>query len=295
MEINRESFKGGLLDPIFNLTGKTWLKVTGVSIITNLVLGAIGATLFLMVLGSSDMLMQMITNPQSIKDNLYLFQSEMLVPSVILTFILFVIIAFVVGAWNIYFSIKITDSQIRTGQADFGELFGKSFSSRVFTLLGVTILIYLAFMVGVIIAFLLSFVSGWLTFFGGLFLTIAMFRLTLVIPAMMVGNQTLGSALEFSVKHINWMRALKLFGIVLLAFLAIVVVAIVIGLIGMGLAIIPFVGIVIKLAINLVFGGFITALMISALLALYYHYAEEVDEAAAPEVAQANEPSETQI
>lgn len=295
MEINRESFKAGLLDPIFNLTGKTWLKVTGASVITNLVIGAIGVALFLMVLGSSNMLMQMITNPQSIKDNLYLFQSEMFVPSVIITFILFLLIAIVAGAWNIYFSIKITDSQITTGQADFGELFGKSFNSRVFTLLGVTILIYLVFFVGVFISAILAYVSGWLTFFVGLFLTIAMFRLTLVIPAMMVGNHSLASALEFSVKHIDWLRALKLFGIVLLAFLAIIVVAIVLGLIGMGLAIIPFVGIVIKFAINLVFGGFITALMISALLALYYHYAEEVAEAAAPEIEQADEPSEPQM
>jgi len=295
MEINRGSFKAGLLDPIFNLTGKTWLKVTGASVITNLVLGAIGVALFLMVLGSSDILMQMITNPQSIKDNLYLLQSELFVPSFFLALFLFVLIAMVIGAWNIYFSIQITDSQITTGQADFGDLFKKSFSSRVFSLLGVTLLICLAFIVGVIISFLLASISGWLTFFAGLFLTIAMFRLTLIVPAMIVGNHTLGSAFEFSVKHIDWMRALKLFGIVLLVFLAIIVVGIVLGLIGIGLAIIPFVGIVIKLAINLVFSGFITALMVSALLALYYHYAEEVAEAVTPEADQTDFSSESSM
>jgi len=201
----------------------------------------------------------------------------------------------VIGAWNIYFSIQITDSQITTGQADFGDLFKKSFSSRVFSLLGVTLLICLAFIVGVIISFLLASISGWLTFFAGLFLTIAMFRLTLIVPAMIVGNHTLGSAFEFSVKHIDWMRALKLFGIVLLVFLAIIVVGIVLGLIGIGLAIIPFVGIVIKLAINLVFSGFITALMVSALLALYYHYAEEVAEAVTPEADQTDSSLESSM
>lgn len=292
MEINRGSFKSGLIDPIFNLTGKTWLKVTGVSVITNVVLVLVGIALFLMVLGSSNIFMQMITNPQSIKDNLYLLQSEMFVPSVILSFILFMLIALVIGAWNMYFSIKITDSQITTNNADFGVLFGKSFNVKVFTLLGVLLLIYLIYIVGVIISFLLATISGWLTFFAGLLLTIAMFRLILVIPAMMVGNHSLSSALEFSVKHIDWIRALKLFGIVILAILALIVIAIVVGLVSMIFLLLPFVGIAIRLLINMILGGFITALMVSALVGLYYHYAEEIVDAVTPEITPVDNPTE---
>ena len=116
--------------------------------------------------------------------------------------------------------------------------------------------------------------SGVLAFLLFLVVCVVCMRFALVIPAFIVGNYDFSSSFKFSFYHIDWKRALKYFGIAFLSMLVLMGVSLIIGLISGLFSLIPFLGIIIQMAVNIFFSVIMMAIMTSAMVGLYYRYAE---------------------
>lgn len=280
MNIYQQGFREDILNAIFKLSTKTWLKITGAYAIQYFVGLVIALVIILPMFASVislDDIAEFQSNPQVIFD--FSEKIEQLVtdsPSIILGIIAFVIVILIVYSWAINFQLKISDSQVKKDKADFGEIFRGSFNNEVLKTWFAILLIYLIVIVLFAIAGYAGSISGFLAFLLFLVVMVISTRFFLVIPALIIGKLTLSEAFAWSLQKITWVRALKLFLAGLLATVILLVIAVIIGLISMIFAIIPFLGMLVQWGINIFFGGFMAALFTAAMIGLYYRYAEDI-------------------
>ncbi len=280
MNTYQQGFKSDLLNTVFSLAGKLWLKVTGAYAIQSIAILVIMAT-GLLSLGFYDDFAAIgkMTNPQEIL-NYYqdIIGSLVLTPKFYLGMFVFVIFAGIFGSWFYNFAFMLTKAQIKEEQSSFGSLFQLSFSKDVFRILGAALLIYLFFVVGAIIASVTIAISGFLTFVMFLVLIVFMNRFFLVIPAVALEKKTLSESIAYSFKHMTWGRAFKLFGIMILTGIILGIVYLIILLIAKVFGFIPVLGKIIEFAIQLGMGGFVSVLTVAALSALYYRYSDDIEQ-----------------
>jgi hypothetical protein len=280
MNTYQQGFKSDLLNTVFSLAGKLWLKVTGAYAIQSVVLLIIMAT-GLLSLGFYDDFAAIgkMTNPQEILDYYQnIIEGLVIMPKFYIGLFVFVIIGGIIGSWFYNFAFMLTKVQIKEEQSSFSNLLQLSFSKDVFRILGAALLLYLFFVVGAIIAAATSGISGLIAFALFLVLIVFMNRFFLVIPAIALEKKTLSESFAYSFKHMTWGRALKLFGIMILTGIILGIVYLIILLVAKLFGFIPVLGKIIEFAIQLGMGGFISALMVAALSALYYRYSDDLEQ-----------------
>ncbi len=282
MNIYQQGFREDILNSIFKLTTKTWLKITGVHAIRTVVTIVLALIIVVPVLASSFNIMDLASNmdnPEAILEFYTdLVELIMSTPKILWAIAGLIIVLMFVYAWATYIQLKMSDSQVKADNIDFGAELKQSFNGEILRIVGAFLLMYLIsivlfFIVGVVASF-----SGLLTFILSLGAMIVILRLFLVIPAMVIGKKSIGEAFGWSFQHITWIRAIKILGIGFLAMLLILVVAIIVGLVSAIFALIPILGQIVQLGINIFMVGFMAALMTATMLALYYRYAEDITE-----------------
>jgi hypothetical protein len=271
-----QGFRTEITNSVFEVSAKTWLRITGVYAINMIVLFlfvALGVLFFLKE--GFNFPMGGYQDPENMLQ-LYreLFDMVVRLPGFILYIIVVFFIILLVSAWAYTLGFIIVDDYARGGRKRFSEQFNQSFTSKVFLFLGAALVIYLILLVGIFIAISLATISGFLAFLGILAVFIFINKLILVLPALMVGNQDFGEAFAFSVRNINLARTFKLFGVEILFFLALLVAGVVIMLLSMAFMAIPVAGQLIQMLIQIALGGMIMALFITALVGLYHRYAQ---------------------
>lgn len=279
MNTYQQGFKNEILNSIFNLSGKLWLKVTGAYTMQYLIIIIVAVLSFISLGIFNDIKsLSSMNNPQELLAFYQnLLQSFALTPKFFVFIFLMIVIGGFLTSWFYNFTFLLADVQIKKDRSDFGQIFQESFSKDVFRIFGGALLLYLISIAGLVLVVVSATISGWITFL--LFIAYAVFmnKFFLVLPALITGKMNLSNAFSFSFEHMTTNRCFKLFGIMILTFLVLIVVAIVIGLIAGIFSFIPVFGQVIQIVIQILFGGFTAAFTVAALIGLYYRYAPEID------------------
>lgn len=274
-------FKSDFFSGVLAVTKKVWLKVLYAYIMYYVAMLILGGLFALIALTSSvdlSFFTENIGNPNPSQQETLLFiqqfsdmiaTPEFLVPMVILFVILLIM-----GSWNYYFAFIATNSEVKAENKTFRQLLKQSFSVEVFKLIGVTLLLNIIVWILFVVAIMSAALSPLLAFILFIAACITCMRFVLVIPAFVVGNYDFSSSFAFSFYHITWKRALKYFGISILAMLLLMGVSLLIGLVSGIFAFIPVLGIIIQSAINIVFGAIMMTVMANILVGLFYRYTE---------------------
>lgn len=279
MNIYQQGFKNDLLNTIFKLGGKLWLKVTGAYIIQYIIILIIGV-IALISLGVFNNLISLgsMSNPQDILGFYQnLFDSFSITPKVVALLFLLTMIGGILISWFYNFTFLLTDVQIKSDKSDFGQIFQESLNKDVFRILGVVFLLYLFTFAALALVVASATVSGWITVLLIIAFFVFMNKFFLVLPAFITGKMSLTNAFTYSFMHMTIRRCFKLFGIMILVFLLFLVVGSIVALISGAISLIPIIGPVFQLIVQIVLGGFIAALSVAALIGLYYRYAPEID------------------
>ncbi len=271
-------FKTDFFNGLIALSKKTWLKITysySIYYGAAIIIGLMFAGIALLGVFDKELFTDMMGSP-SPEDSLLLLQQIsdlILTPEIIISFIIVIIIVIIMASWNYYFAFLASDAEIKGEEYSFGELLKMSFSQEVFKLAGITIVLNIIISLMFFIAAFSASFSGILAVLMFLAVFVISMRFILVLPAYIIGNYDLNSAFAFSFHHINWSRALKFFGICILAFLVLIGISLIIGLISGVISFIPFIGPIIQIIINVFFGAIMMVITISGLTGLYYRYA----------------------
>lgn len=285
-----QGFKSDIFSTVFDLAGKGWLKITGAYAIYYGVMLVFAIAVVISIFGSLAAIgfenfqnwsdpQSFFSDPESILDEFEtVFETLSGVGSIVLSVLLLVCISIIVGSWNFYLSMTLSDDIIQEKGNTFGALFNRSFSYKIFVVLGICALLGFGFTLAMFIAALLAPVSGFLTFLVMLAIFIFANKFILVIPALIMGNKSFEQAFAYSFKNITVVRCLKLFGVEILFFLSMIVVMIIIGLISFAISLIPVLGWFASMGISIFLSGFMTSLTMAVLLGLYYRYEEGITE-----------------
>lgn len=272
-------FKTDFFSGVFAVTKKTWLKITyaySIYYMSALLIGGIFAVIALLGVVDDDFFSAILNDPTPEHTLLLLQQigDLILTPKFVISFIIIFILLMMMASWNYYFSFIAVNSEINKENYSFRQLLKLSFNIEVLKLVGITLLLNIF----VTLIFAVAIIGISMNIFLGILLFLAAFvlimRFALVIPAFIVGNYDFNSSFAFSFHHINWSRAIKFFGISILAMLVLMGVSLLIGLFSTVLSLIPFIGPLINIGINIVFGAIMMSIMVSGATGLYYRYSD---------------------
>lgn len=278
MNIYQEGFRTDISASIFKLTGKTWLKITGIYAITSIagyiLMFLLGMLFFRNIFFS--FFNANTSNPAEITGIIQsLFASLNIMFFVGIALLsLFLLLSM---SWVNNFALMLSDSVIKDDNSNFENVFKNSFNKKVFALFGTTLLIYLIFAVGGLLAALTAMIHPAIMILALLIYFILSFKMFLIIPAMVLGNKTVVESFVFSFKHITFIRALKLFGISILVFIVFFLIALVSTLITSVFKEIIVLNMVVSTIINIFLGGIFMALLISSGTGMYFRYAEDIE------------------
>ena len=212
-----EEFKSDILNAIFKVSGKVWLKVTSAYAIQTIILTLL-VTFFIIGNLGANFSTEIMQDPEALKSFMEEMMSSEIPANLITNLFLLMGVGIILGSWLLNFSLLITDSHIKEGKVDFGKTIGNSFNKNILTIAGTLILIGLIFTGGFVITGMVSGISGILGFLTGMAVCILIFKFILIIPALVLGKKSYGNAVSFSFQHITYTRCLKLFGITILVF-----------------------------------------------------------------------------
>ncbi|MBX2842715.1 MAG: hypothetical protein KTR26_13170 [Flammeovirgaceae bacterium] len=272
----QEGFKGDIFSAIFNLTGKTWLKVSGIYALNMLGMIIIFGIVLVGLMGISQDMLKDLQDPAEVQKLTEEFTSLFTNPTNII-YLFIALFAFgVIGSWGYYFAFILTEMQIKNGAADFNTALGYSFRRGVIELFLIGILLYIIAVILIALSFATYGLASFLPFLLVPVCLLLIFRFTLVIPASIVGGYSFVESFNYSLKHITWVRSLKLVGISFLFITGILTAYVIIGMISLLFAVMAEIGQIIQFIVQVAFGGFMMALVVAALTALFYRYEEDI-------------------
>jgi hypothetical protein len=279
----QKEFRDNFPNAIWVLAKHTFLKIaysyliyTGLFIVLGGTIAAIAFTGFV----DMDYLMNLPRNPnpEETLDMLKGLTDIFMTPGFLIVFAVLFILVLILASWNYYFAFITVDTEVKEKEFSFSQLLRLSINYGVVKVIGISLLMNLIMLVLFFAAIMSASISGFLSFVLFIVASITIFRFILVLPAYIIGNKDLNQAFAFSFYHINWLRALKLFGFSILAMLLIFVVALMIGLFSAVLSFIPIIGQLINMLINAALGAAMMTLIVSTVVGLYYRYAEDLIE-----------------
>lgn len=282
MNYFQQKFRTDFFTAIFELTKKTWLNITYAHLIYTgviFVIGGVIAAVGIMMAPDLAVFSDLFKNP-SPEDSILLLQQLsdiFLTPEFIILFIVMFIVVLILASWNYYFAFNTIDNEVKGISLKFAQLLRASFGYGIVKLIGISLLLNIIIYIMFIAAIMSVAFSGLLAFLLFLVVCVITVRFLLVMPAYVLGNYDLNSSFAFSFYHITWARSFKLFGIGILVTMALIGASLIVSLISGLFALIPFIGIVIQMAIQTLFGAIMMALTASALVGLYYRYAPDVN------------------
>jgi len=233
-------FKSSAFNGSLTLFGRILLPNILISIITSIFAAVLVLPLIAKGLGMSMMDMQgknqaLFKNiMESIKDGespASAFVSNLGEPNVLLIFT-GAIISIIIGCWHLYLLFKLNDSEVRTGDNGTLSALKNSFSSKIFSLLGLVFIMYLLIVVGfalsvILVIFIikgLGVIGGIIGFFLFLFLVALTLRFSIAPAAMIHGNMSISDSIGYSWHNITLRRSFLLL-LISIVFMIISVIA----------------------------------------------------------------------
>ncbi len=197
-----------------------------------------------------------------------------------------ILLGMLIYCWMFYTFLKLNDNEVRTKNNGFVSALAGSFSGRIFTILGFSIVYALLYTtIGVIFIFLMVMLIAvtkpigiLLAFFGFFVIVIFMLRFSLGLPAIVHGNMSISEAMSFSYRSLTWKRA----GMIFLVGLILMIVLIILSLIitGITFSIIDknsdsITSLVVQQIFSSITSAIIGAFIYASLTALYFRYSND--------------------
>lgn len=271
--------ENNFFNTLFSIAWKTFKNITlsylvymGISL---LLLGGI----FTSILGVDSLQIfspEMQQNPELIQEFFKTQSTDLFNSSFIGGVLIMGLISLLVVSWMQYFSYIATSAYIKNDSQNFKDILYQSLNSGIFRMLGAFLLLYLIMIVMFIVAMSTIAISGFIAFLLVIGVSIFLYRFILIIPAYVLGRHSMSDSFALSFQHITWFKALKYFGTTVLAILVLFLFGIILGLFGLILNMIPFVGVAIHYIIQILMGGFFTALGAALFVGLYFRATGEL-------------------
>lgn len=200
-------------------------------------------------------------------------------PLVMILALGFVLVAILVGAWYYNLLFIGIEHRMKGHRPKLSEMMSSSFNKNITWIAGANLLIVFIMMgIGALGAVLAVTVSPILVLPLVVFLGVLAMRFIVVYPFIVHADQGIGEAISSSFRLVGWGRAFRYFGAGILAFLALMVSSMVLGLVQVALAMIPMIGMVLYFIANLALSAFISGLVISTMSGVYYRHTEDLQQ-----------------
>lgn len=273
-----ELFKSDLWNGIWLNTKKMFRPMTIISIVSFALSMLLVFTIFVKIFGPT--ITESVTNPgsmfdlESMEERSQAMEDFMMSngPSNIFAIVgLFYVVMLVVASWVINFLLLISESVVNTGSGDVLGAFKSSFNKNVVRIL-VYILLTLVIYMGLgFVSALLAGINPFIMILALLVVVVFLLRLSAGYGAIVHGGMGVSDAFSFSLKHITWVRAIK---IILVAFVIGLIYTLVLLAVGGVADLIGSAGIAILFIGQIAMGILMYSLMTTAYSAMYYRYAE---------------------
>jgi hypothetical protein len=185
--------------------------------------------------------------------------------------ILTYMIGILVTAWVINFLLIISHQLINEEGLNIGKAFSESFSSDVFKLFALTLIVLVVYIGLAFVSMMLAALHFIVVFIAIMFTMAFLCRFGAAYPAIVHGKMSLSEAISFSMKNITWGRGFKII-LVLIVFGIVYVLALL--LISSLLGFIGTVGSVLSMVVQIGMSIVVYSLSVSALSAMFYRYVE---------------------
>lgn len=281
MNIYQNDFKTDIFEGIKDLSFKIF-KPSMVIYLIYFAVAMVFSLIFVRLLGFSNLgdlmsLNQALDPEQSIEmyENLAAQFSN---PTMIIGFVIMVLFMIVVASWMQYTLFLIANEEVKHQSVEINSILSESINIKVVYLILILIGFVIAFALGFgLLGFLLGMISPVLALvLIPLYFYVA-FKLFLFFPAYILGELSIKEAIQFSFKHITGIRILKLIGIGIVVFVALLVISLIVGIPSMLLASVPVVGTLISALTNFITGILFSIFFVAGCTALYYRYAPALD------------------
>ncbi len=287
MNILGDRLRNDTFGGILNLGTKSWWAPTAANAISTLLQILIIVPIVLAIFGFSIeellSLKDMAQDPVAMQRRMESLVND-LKDSFSVSWILMGVLAFlvmmVISSWVQYVGLLSVDHSMTNDRQDVGGVLSKSLNKNVINIflvslillllftgliIGVSVLTGLARSAGVGLGVLLGLASM-------LFVGAFMMRTIIALPLLIFENYSVMGAIKESLRTISLKKGLKylLFG--MLVMMGLSAISLAISLIGSLLAVIPFLGAVISVVLNVMYGGFVMALTSAMMYGIYYKY-----------------------
>lgn len=274
-----EELENNFFNSLFSIASKTWVNITISNFVYMLISLLIVGGVFASTLGTEALQVfspEMQQNPELIQEVMLNQYSNFETSSFIGGMLTSLIVMLLVASWMQYFSYNATTEYLRNGNKNFVSILKQSFDAGLFRMLGVSLLLSIMLVLLSVLVGFSTAISGLLAFLFFIGVYVLFLRLILVIPAFVIGKRSLSESFAFSFAHISWFKALKYFGITLLAFLVLIAFGFIISFFGLFLNMIPYLGVAIQYLIQIITGGFFVALGAALFVGLYFRATGEL-------------------
>lgn len=284
----QSQFKDNYLRTVWLTTKAVCLNVSIAYVIVMLITGIMVAITIWTFLGS-------FTSPFTPNNNSILNSSEYLNKSLfpsMLQFIglisIFLPVSMFVSAWYYNFSFIAVNSKIKNNDIGFAKVFKKSFNSGIFKIILITVFfVIFVFLFSAIITFsvqgdkwlIVSIIIG-----SSLIAFFFLYKSILILPAYVIGEKSLDESVQYSFSNITFLRVIKFFAASIAFFILLIIIEVIIMGSSFLFSFIPINGTffriissLFQMIIFLLFSGFVTTFIISAITGLYYRYQDELE------------------
>jgi len=284
--ITKKHFRQDFFEATFNISKKTFLYIMAfTAIMYALLLVVLIPTIFLKLGINGNFIQEYMSlglmerSDFMISHFLSLGMGNDVLSSMVGTFLLVIVFIGLISSWFYNLIIIFIDKYIKNDAISFVESLKESFSKKIFT----TFLMGIIFMIIVIIVEVLviipvvlfvqihmaiAFIVGAL---ATAFLLAFVFRFILALPHIVKTDASSVESLKYSYNKISLVSGLKYAGVMIVAYIAIVIVSILL----MSLNSLGTVGLFISSLVQFFMSSFTMSMGFSAILGLYYLYSNE--------------------
>lgn len=279
---NLKKLQQNYLDTIIDCTKKTFLPITGVYILTQIVLVLLMILIFVGIIGAN---IDDLSNVFSGR-NLTTALTES-IGLLIGGFSVLSIVIFLIYSWFYNFGIYLSHQYLVRNEVNVALAFEKSFTKKIFSTFFIFLItggLFLALFIAFI--FLLAFFKGGFSSMVS-FLIVLLFqvilmvffiRFSIAVPISLLSNEPVIASIGASFKSISLKNALRYVGILFITLLGMgVMLLIVYGIITAIFSSMGILGTILSSIFQVILYGFALALMFHAIIDLYYEHFASIE------------------
>ncbi len=253
-----DGFKTKFLSTAFHLTKKTWLNNMLAMLIFIAGFIPVYIIMFIVMMYSAFDMIELNTFAETHSQSgnfitdVFINNPFFNRNNVIMMLIIYTVI-FLLTSWLINLSMLFTKKSIKGEIYSFGNCFKESFNKTIFKILALQFITIITYIALGAIAFSIGYFTDCVAAGVILFVILIglLFKYILVIPALVIGDMRFAEALKFSFTRISTLKCFKYYGISILCYIMLIIALIILMLAMFPIMLIPILGVLIVLALQI--------------------------------------------